>query len=58
LVSELLLLLLGLELLSVSELLLPVLLSLLLPVLPWSDWVELLNELEPVPPTPVSACTP
>ena len=51
---ELLLLLLEL---SVSELLLPVLLSLLVPVLPWSV-VELLNEPLPVPPTPVSACTP
>jgi hypothetical protein len=43
--------------LSVSELLLPELLSLLVPELPWSE-VELLNEPEPVPPTPVSACTP
>jgi hypothetical protein len=45
---------------SVSELLLPELLSLLVPVLPWSDCVsvELLNEPLPVPPTPVSACTP
>jgi hypothetical protein len=54
------LLLLGLLLLSVSELLLPELLSLLEPVLPWSDCepVELLKEPEPVAPTPVSACTP
>ena len=48
-------------LLSVSLLLLPELLSLLVPVLPWSGVVlpcEPRNEPAPVPPAPVSGCTP
>ena len=55
------LLLLGSLLLSGSLLLLPELLSLLVPVAPWSVVVlpcDPRNEPAPVPPTPVSACTP